>query len=218
MDYNTLIGGKTVAGSIANWMNDSRIPDVASEIITDAIGNISMRLRHWRMQSLPVPMTLTAGNSVLQLPDEFIEPAMIAYAGGDGDNYQLDMSTLEDLSRQFTYINGVQQSGMPTKYCIIGGAIQLNMPPDKDYSIIMSYYQQPPVLSATNPTNWLTKLYPRLVRTSLMISAAEWMKDSGQGNFDRTYWTVVFQDQLTSAQADSDRNKRALLVRPVVIR
>ena len=215
MDYTTLIGDRNTSGSIANWMNDSRIPAVADDIIGDAFGNICMRLRHWRMQTTPTPVTVAAGVDSVVVPDDFIEPAFLTYAG---DGPPLEMSTIEEVVSRFAYVNNVKQAGRPTRYCLLQEELVFDTKTDQQYLMLMSYYQRPTALSSESTTNWLTRLYPRLVRTALMISAAEWMKDSGQGNFDRTYWTVVFQDQLNAAQIDSDRSKRALVARPVIMR
>ncbi len=42
------------------------------------------------------------------------------------------------------------------------------------------YFRRPPLLSATNLTNFLTDRYPKLMRVACLASAAEFMKDDGE--------------------------------------
>lgn len=217
MDYVTLCGDKSVAGSIGNWVNDSRIPSVADALINEAMNNIFMQLRHWRMQTPLLPQTFAQGADSVIVPDDFIEPALLVYTGNQKARMQL--VTIEELSALITYdASGNRQAGQPLNFAMAGGILQLDLVTDKAYNWLMSYYQRPVALSSSNPTNWLTQLYPRLVRSAIMLAATEWMKDSGQGTFDRTYWTVVFQQQVQAAQADSDRAKRSIVTKPILLR
>lgn len=46
-----------------------------------------------------------------------------------------------------------------------------------DSSCQLQYYQSLPLLSSSNPTNFLTDRYPHLMRTACVASAADFMKD-----------------------------------------
>ena len=70
--------------------------------------------------------------------------------------------------------------------------------------------EQPAPLSVSNTSNFLTTAYPRLMRCAIMAAACEYVKDSGQGNFDRTYWAQLTQVEIDQAQAESDRARRAV--------
>jgi hypothetical protein len=55
------------------------------------------------------------------------------------------------------------------------------------------------------------------MRLACMAAACEWAKDSGQGNFDRTYYDQLAQDEIDKAQAESDRAKRATIAGMMLI-
>jgi hypothetical protein len=78
------------------------------------------------------------------------------------------------------------------------------------------YYAQPAPLSSSL-TNFITNLYPRLMRCACMTQASEFMKDVGAGQIDRTYWEQAALAEIQFAQTESDRTMRASEVGMVLI-
>jgi len=81
---------------------------------------------------------------------------------------------------------------------------------------LLIYYQQLAALSSSGD-NFLTTMYPRLMRCACMAAASEFVKDSGQGNFDRTYWENEAEKEIMMAQAESDRQARSIVAGMILI-
>lgn len=64
----------------------------------------------------------------------------------------------------------------------------------------LMYYHSLPLLSASNPTNFLTNRYPQLLRVACMASAAAFMKDD---NEEQKYVSKL-QQMVQSINAESD--------------
>lgn len=203
MDYNTLIAAKSTDGSVASWTLDSRIVGSVPAIIDDAMAAIFRRLRHWRMLT-KVDIQLTQGSDTIALPDDFLESVQLSITGTEFGILRMRTPEYLDAGAQFD-AQGNRAQAKPMAYAVAGTNIELDYVADKTYPATLRYYAQPAALSATNPTNFLTVFYPRLVRCAIMMCAVEWMKESGQGSFDRTYWAQLTQAEITAAQAESDR-------------
>jgi hypothetical protein len=112
--------------------------------------------------------------------------------------------------------NGNRVQQQPQLYWFDQTNINFDSPPDLAYAYVLMYFQQPAPL-VVSQTNFLTETYPRLMRCALMAAACEWMKDSGQGQIDRTYWDTLAQDEIEKAQMESDRARRGTVAGPVLI-
>jgi len=206
-DWPTLTGAATVPGSIAQWMSKSSLQPSADTILQEACSYIYRRLRHFRMLSAPTPITMTIGQDTLPFPADFLEPVQLWLL--NGSPFFLTEKAPQQITMQYQFDgsgNRVQQQ--PCWYSFNGSAIMLDSPPDQVYPAWLVYYQQPAPLSETNPTNFLTDSYQRLLRCACMAGACEWAKDNGQGQFDRTYWDTLAEDEIYKAQAESDRARR----------
>lgn len=213
MSWTQLVGSRTTAGSIANWLNNSQITGgaggVADTLLQEAMNWITgSGLKHWRMVPPPVLGTMTIGNSYIDLPDDFYE-ANIFYI--TGNNYQkMTMKTPQEVIGNYSYdANGDLMQAQPTMYYVDQSTMQFESAADQAYTYLLVYYQNVAELSADNQTNFLTKYYARLVRCAVMAHAGEWAKDSGTGAYDRGYWVQQAQYEQQMAQADSDRSRRA---------
>jgi hypothetical protein len=72
------------------------------------------------------------------------------------------------------------QAGLPAWYGIWDERIHFDMAFFQTGLCALQYYQSPPLLSATNQSNFLTNRYPRLLRQSCITMAADFMKDDVQ--------------------------------------
>lgn len=208
MTYDMLIGAKGTAGSIATWINSSTIQNDMPQIVAEAESWIYRRLRHWKMLTDPQSGTMTIGNDYITSPSDLLEPFLLWTTG---IYFQfLEMRTTQDVIASWSYDgSGARVPQQPMLYYQGQGTLRFDSPPDRAYTYNLIYFQQPAPLSVSNETNFLTATYPRLMRVACMAAASEWMKDSGQGNYDRTYWDQLAMDDIDKAQAESDRAKRA---------
>ena len=212
--WSILTSASTTPGSIANWMSKASITSgtngVADYIIGEAESWIYRRLRHWRMLTPPTVITLTQGVDAIAITSlpRFLEPMSMWYLNNNAPFWM--SQKLPDQIYQLWAFDGsgsrVQQP--PVVYSFNDTYIQLDSPPDQTYSGWITYYQQPLGLGDTNQTNFLTDYYQRLMRCACMAAACEWAKDNGQGNFDRTYWDQLAEDELERARMESDRARR----------
>lgn len=215
MDYAQLTGSKGTPGSIPTWVNDSRIPNDVPEIVLEAESWIYRRLRHWKMLTAPNPGTLTIGQDFIAIPADCLEPFQMWTTG----NYQqaIIQKTPQEVVANWAFDgSGSRVLQQPMMFYFNQSNIYFDSPPDQAYAYVLQYYQQLAPLASTN-TNFLTQTYPRLVRCACMAAAVEWMKDSGQGQFDRTYWDTLAQEEIEKAQAESDRARRGTVAGPILI-
>ena len=220
MDWVSLTGSTGTAGAISRWMNNSSITigsaGDADGILQEAQDWIYRRLRHWRMLTPPTTGTLTSGSDALTLPSDCLEPDFLVLTGTSF--YRLRQKPMQEVIMSWAFDgNGNRIQQQPTIYYFDQAAIRFDSVADQPYPYALTYYQQPAVLSATNTTNFLTQYCQRLVRCACMVGAAEWAKDSGTGNYDRTYWEQAATDELDTVQRESDRARRATEAGAVMI-
>lgn len=216
MTYTSLTGSTTTDGSIAQWLNHGSLTAVSDTIVMEAESYIYRRLRHWRM------ITSTTGNftsnpggqptvtDYIPLPGDYLEDVSLLVTG---TSYQIMFrKTLQEIMTMYGFDgNGNRVVQQPMYYFSDQMNIKFDSPPDSAYPYLLYYYQQPAALSSTG-TNFLTTTYPRLVRCACMASASEFMKDSGTGNYDRTYWLQQTDSEIMIAQIESDRQQRSLKI------
>jgi hypothetical protein len=161
---------------------------------------------------------MTIGADQILMPGDALEMDFLMIAGlAGGTLYQQELIQVQpnQIYQAWTYDgSGVRIQQTPMRYSFNQTFLQLDNQPDLAYPYVYTYYQLPPVLSATNPTNFLTVFYPRLVRCAVMMMGAEWTKENVQGQYDRTYWEQAVQVELMEAQAQSDRARRASVNTP----
>jgi hypothetical protein len=217
MTWNILTSSSTTAGSIANYINTSRITSgadgVAAMLLADSESWIYRRLRHWRMLTPPLAVTLTQGVDTLTIADitGFLEPMDFFYLIGGAPTWMVQKTPSQVYQAWGYNGDGTRVEQPPMIYAFNSTYLQFDAGPDQNYSGYLTYYKQPEALSASNPTNFLTETYPRLVRLACMASACEWAKDNGQGAYDRTYYDVLADQEIQKAQMESDRARRGVV-------
>lgn len=215
MDYNQLVAGKGVPGSISTWVNDSRIPNDTPEIVLEAESWIYRRLRHWKMLTTPIAGTLVIGQDNIPNPADMLEPFFLVITGQFQQT--IVQKTPQEVILNWAYDgNGNRVQQQPIMFYFDQANLNFDSPPDQAYPYAFVYFQQPAPL-AQSISNFLTQTYPRLMRCACMAAATEWMKDSGQGTFDRTYWDQLAMDEIEKAQMESDRAKRGTVAGAVLI-
>lgn len=88
----------------------------------------------------------------------------------------------------FTGNNLIQ--GSPSQWAVWNEKVQFDTAMVTAVALKMLYFRRPQLLSVTNPTNFVTDRYPKLMRTACLAASAEFMKDDGE-----------YQKQVTALQA-----------------
>lgn len=172
MDYTTLVGTKTTEGSIRNWVNRGDIP--ATTILTEAQAFIYETLRVREMQKIQHPFTFEAGSSVADLPSDFLDPISFTPFGWSNPLLYVHEDSLGDVTDEE---GNLFEEPEPSQWTVFGTEAQLNVRVENDFRGRLKYYARPEPLSSSNPTNWLTDRYPRLLRVACVAVAYEHMKD-----------------------------------------
>lgn len=207
MSYTTLVSGANVAGSIANWLNHDLISNVADAIILDAESYIYRNLRHFRMLK-QFSGSFVVGQDYISMPEDYLEDKILFTTG---NHFQkMKRKTMEEVIASYSYDgSGIRVNQQPMIYFNDADSIRFDSPSDKTYVYSGYYFSQPASLASVG-SNFITKFYPRLMRCVCCAQAAEYMKDAGQGNFDRTYWAQMAAVALAEAQKESDRSVRSM--------
>lgn len=177
MNYATLIGAKSVEGSIRNWINHASVP--ATAILVEAETEIYRRLRTREMRA-NVAVALAQGASSAALPVRYLDPIALHHRSGESLTYktQRDINGLrvwDEVTSNFT-------RGWPGMFSVFDELLQFDCVADRAYPLVMSYWRQPAPLAGDNQTNFLTDRYPRLLRVACLRAAAEFMESMDKFN------------------------------------
>jgi hypothetical protein len=166
VDYNELIASKATANSICNWINWDLTP--STSILTEAEAAIYSKLRVSEMESLDEG-TIAQGATSLEMPADFIAAKSFRRVGQTaGVIPVLDRQLFEE--RLPLDSDGSFQSGPPMECTIYGDpqTAYFNFAADVDTDYRLLYFSRPAALSVSNPTNWLTRQYPLVVRATCL--------------------------------------------------
>jgi hypothetical protein len=202
LNYLDLIGPKTTAGSLLNFVNYRKVP--VEVVVEEAQALIFQRLRVREMKSDLTLVTLPAGQSSVALPAGFLEA--ITMRDREGMNMIPDRFVSDDeLARHYVYENDVLISSVPTRVAVFGEKLQFECRADSARKYDLVYYKTPELLSANNKTNFLTSRYPHILRTACQAGAANFMKDTEE--FTARYAEMT--GYCNDANAESDLGRAA---------
>ncbi len=94
--------------------------------------------------------------------------------------------------------------GPPSVWAIFDEAIQFNAALNQAMQARLLYYRAPSLLSATNPTNFLTARFPSIIRCACLASAAAYMKDDDE----EQKWMGKLSKLIDATNAESDLTYR----------
>lgn len=172
MDYSTLTGAKTTTGSIAYWLNYSRID--ADGILDEAESWIYSRLRVREMRAT-ADVTITAAQAYAPLPTGFRDPIHFCIPGYVE---RIVIKDEETFRSELGWDNSADlPDGPPQRYAIFDEQLNFDHDPDQAYTGKMIYFKTPTALSSSNTTNFLTSKYPTLLRRVCLMFGAEARKE-----------------------------------------
>jgi hypothetical protein len=138
----------------------------------------------------------------------------------DANNFTIDISVLGTTpsgsgaggGAAITYIADVLQPGTPLFWGIWDERIQVDQPAFQVTLCRLQYYQSLPLLSSTNPTNFLTNRYPKPMRIACLAAAAEFMKDDTEY---QKYMTRLVQS-IEAISMENDMHNRGMELDPYI--
>ena len=101
----------------------------------------------------------------------------------DANNYIIDTGDTQASASGsgggvgVTYTGNNLTSGSARWWSVWDEKVKFDVAFDTQSTCKLLYYRQPLLLSVSNPTNFLTNRYPKLLRVACMAAAAEYMKD-----------------------------------------
>lgn len=195
MNYTTLIGPVTQAGSIAFHINYSRLDTVG--ILEEAQLWIYAKLRVFEMTDVAdIPIAQYATEAAL--PDRFLDPIQFAIPGYCS---RLRFNDIERFRSRLSWDEtAALPVAMPTIWTRVGAAIQFNSRSDIAYTGRLTFYRRPELLSLSNESNWLTERHPTLVRRVCLMLSAELRKEYDM--MDRAEIRALSQIEEIKAESD----------------
>jgi hypothetical protein len=183
-----------VADYLARTDLTSKIPD----FITFAENRLRRDLRIRQMLKL-VNATMTANDSTLSLPSDFLEMRDIHLNTTPN-------SALEYLSPNIFYRNAdATNTGVPKRYTLLASDFQFAPIPDSAYNVRMLYYAAPAYLSDSNTSNvFLANCADALLYASLGEAEPYIMNDERLNT-----WAALYQRAIDTINASDDRGEYA---------
>lgn len=167
MSYDTLVGAKSVAGSIRSWQNYDKVD--AEGVLEDAQAMIYQSLRVREMRTSET-ILLLAGDDAIDLPERFLDPVDMRDLVSGGE---IEPVAEGDLGRFRSMHNGALYAGEPTRYAIINEQFTFDVRAKEGRALALVYFRAGELLSADNQTNFLTRRYPHILRAMSLAMAAE---------------------------------------------
>lgn len=204
--YSQLIGAKASGGSgIRDWVNQSVVP--VTELLLEAEAYIYQTLRA-REMIREIAWTAAVGASTLAFPVApsylLIEPITLSVDGIYQKPAGMDYCHEASAFRQYRDESGDLIEGLPNEWAIFNEVINFNFELDEALAGDFLYYGQPPALSASNETNFLTVRFPTLLRQVCTMLGYEYLKQ-----FDaRAEQKILADEAIAKANAVADGVRR----------
>lgn len=105
----------------------------------------------------------------------------------DADHYVIDAGEIASSAATgggaaVTFTANKLVDGSPSVWTIWDEKLKFDIALTDPAQFKLLCYRAPPLLSASNETNWLTNRYPLLLRKACQVQAADFMKDDGEYN------------------------------------
>lgn len=203
ISYSELVAAKSTLNSIKGWINWDLAP--ATDILSDAEAFIYSSLRIREMKRLATGSILT-GSTYLALPVDFIAPRSFWRVGAERGPIDIRDDKMFEETLPLD-ANGVLPIETPTACTIYDDPpfAYFNAQADKNYPYRLVYWRRPEALDVANETNFLTRRYPVLLRSTCLGYAHMFMKQSDQAQT----WLQVASGMIDQANADYDLGEQA---------
>ena len=189
-DYTTLQA--TIASYLARTDLTTQIP----EFIRLAEDRLVRDLRIRQMIKVATAPTV-AGDATVSLPSDFIAMKDLHLQGNPPQ-------TIKFLSTSNFFRNAhTAQSGLPSRYTLLGAEFQFAPIPDSVYTLQMVYFYQPEYLSDTNSSNlWLAET-PDLLLYAALGEAEPYLMNDERLNT----WASMYDRGVTALRKSDDESE-----------
>lgn len=173
--------------TVAEYAKRSDLTAQIPGFVQIAVNRISRDLKT-RQQEQTVTGTLTAGQTTIALPSDFVQMRRF-FITAASSNFDLDYVSP-------TFIEA--GTGRPRTYTISGQTIQLGSSPDLAYPYSITYYQKMPQFIADTDTNVLLTYAPSIYLYATLIELAIYTMDAER----KAEWTAMYErtvDDLNAA-------------------
>lgn len=176
-----------------------------------------IRLAEYRIERLmTVPeretvatIVTVAGQDNVSLPSGFRQLRHARIVASDG--YPLAPATLNVIRSAFA-----DQTAKPQVYAIADASIYFGPTPDAVYSVELTYIENIPALTSTNPTNWLIERHADAYVYGVLSQAEAFL-----GNSDKAaFWNDALGSVIEEANRQGTRYRNAAPIRlrsPVIV-
>jgi hypothetical protein len=164
-------------GAIANWLNRTDLGDAVADFIVQAEATLNkvLRTRYMIVESNP-NLTVNAGQDRVAVPGDLID---ILYVVDTADATHTLVKQVPDWMARQQRLR-LKTPGVPLYYAIIGGNMLVCPVPAANTSYKVSYYQEIPPLTASNPSNWVLAHHPDLYLYTALMHAAPYLADDAR--------------------------------------
>ena len=189
-DYTTLQA--TIASYLARTDLTTQIP----EFIRLAEDRLLRDLRIRQMIKVATAPTV-AGDATVSLPSDFVAMKDLHLQGNPPQ-------TIKFLSTSNFFRNArTAQSGLPSRYTLLGAEFQFAPIPDSVYTLQMVYFYQPEYLSDTNSSNlWLAET-PDLLLYAALGEAEPYLMNDERLNT----WASMYDRGVTALRKSDDESE-----------
>jgi len=184
--------------AVANWLDRADLTARIPEFIALAEAQMNRRLRVRRMVGRS---TASISTAFVALPTNYLEAKAVTAAEG-ATLWSLDPVPAETAAE----LASDTATGRPQFYAVVGDELRLHPPPDRAYTIEITFYGRIPALSISNTSNWVLAEAPDAYLYGALLQAAPYLRDGEAAAF----WNAGYAGALDALSA-ADRTKAGLL-------
>lgn len=184
--------------SVADYLARTDLTTQIPDFITLAEKRLKRDLRIRQMLKV-VTTTMTAGDSTIALPSDFIAMRDLHLATNPA-------SSIEYLSPSNFYTNArTTESGKPTKYTVLAAEFQFAPIPDSAYTLSMLYYASPTELSSSVSSNVFLATCPDLLLYGALGEAEPYLLNDARIQT----WAALYDRGITSLSSSDESGEYA---------
>jgi hypothetical protein len=142
---------------------------------------------------------LTATNDTLTLPTGYRQPKLFMFTGTN--KKLVTFKPLEEVIAAFSYDgSGNRTTGQPNIFGTDATNVRFDLKSDATYAYLFLHYRALPALAGGNLTNFLTEVFPSLLRSTCMMFAFSYLKDQA----NHVKMLKIAEAEIAEANRESD--------------
>jgi hypothetical protein len=204
----------SLKAEIAEFLNRDDLTSIIPTFISMAEAEFQRIIRHWRMETRVIG-TQSAGDQYMQIPADWLETIRlhITDATGTSSSNALTLTSRAAMA-DIRAKNKDASTVSPYLYTHADAQFQLYPTPADTTYIELLYFQQIPVLSASNTTNWLLNDAPDLYLYGALKHSAPYLaEDARVAVWEKLYSDAVIGITMAAEKARYSGSGMTLKVR-----